>query len=401
MIYLDNASTTQVDNRVIDAMMPFLTESYGNAGTLYELGRKSADAIMQARKHVADLVHAEPSQIIFTSGGSEANNMVFSGLRDYLLANNKTHIVTTKIEHDSILHIVEKMCNTQYVDEKTNIKDGFDATYIFPIFNSCVCPEDIEDAITGNAGTGLVSVMHTNNETGIVNNVAAIGAICKKHNVLFHTDCVQAAGCSELNVDEIGCDFLSISSHKIHGVKGVGALYVRDKALLSPLIYGGRSQEYGLRGGTENTAGIVAFGEACRIAKENFLNDVDYITSLRKMLYDGIKDEMSSKGLGDIFHVNGNINFDEHGKTFNARFDGVDAETLLMLLDTRGICVSAGSACTSHEAKPSHVLLALGIDEEDIRNSIRFSVSRMNTNKEIIQASKIIADCVSMLRGKH
>lgn len=399
MIYLDNASTTQVDNRVIDAMMPFLTESYGNAGTLYELGRKSADAIMEARKYVADLIHAEPSQIIFTSGGSEANNMVFAGLRDYLLANNKTHIVTTKIEHDSILHMVEKMCNTQYVDGKTNIKDGFDATYISPVFNSCICPEDVENAITSS--TGIVSIMHTNNETGIVNNVAAIGKICKKHNVLFHTDCVQAAGCSELDVDEIGCDFLSISSHKIHGVKGVGALFVKDKSILSPLIYGGHSQEYGLRGGTENVAGIVAFGEACRILKEDFSRDVEYITALRKMLYDGIKEDLSSKGLNDIFHVNGNINLDEHGKTFNARFDGVDAETLLMLLDARGVCVSAGSACTSHEAKPSHVLLALGIDEEDIRNSIRFSVSRMNTNIEIIQASKIIADCVSILRGKH
>lgn len=389
MIYLDNASTTKMDDRVLDAMMPYLTESYGNAGTLYELGRRSADAVAVARKQVADMIGASPEQIIFTSGGSEANNFVFAGLSDYLLSVGKTRIVTSQIEHDSVLKAASKMC----------IKDRFDVSFVAPSPNGRVENNDTLRSLVSDKHTGLVSIMHTNNETGISNPVGAIGEICREHGVLFHTDCVQAAGCADLNVDALRCDFLSLSSHKIHGAKGVGALYARDKSLLSPIISGGHEQEFGLRGGTENVAGIVGFGKACEIIRQHRVRAADYIGWLRQELYNLIKAKLERRGLGAILHLNGDVNLTtDDGKTMSVRFDGVDAETLLLMLDAYGVCVSAGSACRSHEQEPSHVLLAMGISPEDARNSIRLSVSRMNTIEEIERAAEIIADCVATLR---
>lgn len=396
MIYLDNASTTRIDPRVLDAMMPYLTDEYGNAGTLYGLGRKSAEAIAKARQQVADLIGAKPEQMIFTSGGSEANNMVFSGVKDYLLSVGKTHIVTTAIEHDSVLNAVKNLCKTQDIVGDLCIKPEFDVEYVSPCNNGCVLYQSVIDCI--DATTGLVSVMHTNNETGLKNQrIEDIGRICREKGVLFHTDCVQAAGCYELNVDEMCCDFMSLSSHKIHGAKGVGALYVRDKSVLSPIIFGGNSQEFGLRGGTENAAGIVGFGAACEILRLNQKKDIKYIAELLHLLYDSIQKHLAGYGFEHICHVNGGTGASEHSKAINMRFDNVDGETLLLMLDARGVCVSAGSACRSHESEPSHVLLAMGIGAEDARNSIRFSLSRMNSKEEIQEAAKIIADCVCTL----
>lgn len=396
MIYLDNASTTRIDTRVLETMMPYLTDEYGNAGTLYGLGRKSAEAIAKARQQVADLIGAKPEQIIFTSGGSEANNMVFAGVKDYLVSVGKTHIVTTAIEHDSVLNAVENICKTQDIVGNLCIKPRFDVQYVSPQKNDCIPYQAVVDSI--GAKTGLVSVMHTNNETGLKNlGIEDIGKACRERGVLFHTDCVQAAGCCELNVDEICCDFMSLSSHKIHGAKGIGALYVRDKSILSPIIFGGNSQEFGLRGGTENVAGIVGFGAACEILRLNPKKDIKYIAELLQLLYDSIQKHLMEYGLLQIAHVNGGDSVDLHSKTINMRFDNVDGETLLLMLDARGICVSAGSACRSHESEPSHVLLAMGIDSEDARNSIRFSLSRMNTREEVEEAAKIIAECVSAL----
>lgn len=395
MIYLDNASTTRIDPRVLEAMMPYLTDEYGNAGTLYGLGRKSAEAITKARQQVADLIGASPEQIIFTSGGSEANNMVFAGVKDYLISTGKTHIVTTQIEHDSVLNAVKNLCKTQYVVGDSCIKPVFDVKYVQPYQMVVDCIDEITDM---GARTGLVSVMHTNNETGLKTPwIEKLGKACRERGVLFHTDCVQAVGCSELNVNEIGCDFMSLSSHKIHGAKGVGALYVRDKSVVSPIIFGGSSQEFGLRGGTENVAGIVGFGAACEILRLNQKKDIKYIAELLQLLYDSIQKHLTEHGLERISHINGGDDLSCHGKAINMRFDNVDGETLLLMLDARGVCVSAGSACRSHESEPSHVLLAMGIDPEDARNSIRFSLSRMNTKDEVEQAAKIIADCVCML----
>lgn len=398
MIYLDNAATTKIDPRVLEAMMPYLTDAYGNAGTLYGLGRKSAEAIAKARQQVADLIGAKPEQIIFTSGGTEANNMVFAGVKDYLMSIGKTHIVTTEIEHDSVLNAVKNLCKAQYVVDDSCIKPVFDATYVHPGENSSIYYEDVKAAIENESRTGIVSVMHTNNETGLENyRIDYIAELCRQREIFFHTDCVQAAGCSELNVDDIGCDFMSLSSHKIHGAKGVGALYVRDKSVMSPIIFGGSSQEFGMRGGTENVAGIVGFGAACEILRLNQKRDIKYIAELMQLLYDSIQKHLTEHGLEKICHVNGGDDVGSHGKTINMRFDNVDGETLLLMLDAKGVYVSAGSACRSHESEPSHVLLAMGIDPEDARNSIRFSLSRMNTREEVQDAAKIISDCVCML----
>lgn len=405
MIYFDNASTTKIDPRVLEAMMPYLTESYGNAGTLYKIGRDAAIAISEARKQVADLVGAKPEQIVFTSGGSEANNMVFAGLKAHLLSAGRTHIVTTAIEHDSILNTVKEMCKSQYIVDGKCTKPLFDATYIPPMDNWGVHPDVVIDCVDEllaiGKDVGIVSVMHTNNETGLENiGLSRIAQECHAMGVLFHTDCVQAVGCSHLDVEEIGCDFMSLSSHKIHGGKGVGALYIRDKSIMSPLIFGGTSQEFGLRGGTENVASIVGFGKACEILQLQQNKDRQYIIELLNMLYDNIKQHLSECGLEHILHINGGDNLSLHGKTVNLRFDNVDGETLLLLLDAKGMCASAGSACRSHESEPSHVLTAMGISKEDARNSVRFSLSRMNTVDEILSAAKIIAECVEMLYQK-
>lgn len=388
MIYLDNAATTKMDERVLEEMLPYLTTEYGNAGTLYEFGRSANSAVQRARNQVALFLHASREQVIFTSGGSEANNLVFGGLKDCLKRIGKTHILVSAVEHDSVLRAAEAL-----------IKDGFDVEYI-PVSRECkVYPEAVESAIRDD--TGLVSVMYVNNETGSVNPVEAIGEICARHNVLFHADCVQAAGCQPIDVTKIGCDFASISSHKIHGGKGVGALYVQDKSLLTPIIYGGSTQEFGLRAGTENVPGIVGFGRACEILmlcdKYNVTDDIEYISSLRRELFQLIQQGLASRGLPDILHINGDSDLSKNGKILNLRFDNIDAETLLLLLDIHGVCVSAGSACNSHEQMPSHVLLAMGISEEDARNSVRLSLSRMNTEDEIKEAAKIIVDCVILL----
>lgn len=384
MIYLDNASTTQVDPEVVEAMMPYLTEQYGNPGTIYSFGRDAKKAVEKARAQVATLIGAKPEQIIFTSGGTEANNMVFSSLVDKLKANNKTEIVSTAIEHDSVIKSIENMC----------IKLGFHSSFIRPNAQGVA---DINDIISEiNEKTGLVSVMYVNNEVGSENPVKEIGALCKSHGILFHTDCVQAAGGHEIDVQKIGCDFLSLSSHKIHGVKGIGALYARDKSLLSPVIHGGDKQEFGLRGGTENVPAIVGFGKACEIAT-NKQHETDVLTSsLKQIFYSSLIAELKKIGLEEVVHINGDLII-KHGKILNLRFDKVDSETLLLMLDAKNICISAGSACRSQESEPSRVLLAMGIEPEDARNSVRVSFSRMNTEEEIEEAAKAMADCVRIL----
>lgn len=395
MIYLDNASTTQIDPEVLDAMMPFLKDEYGNAGTLYSLGRRAAEAVAIARKSVADLIGASPEQIIFTSGGTESNNMVFKGTRDIMLMHGKNRIITTQIEHDSVLNAVRDMC-------KPDIKPAFYAEYIAPEQSGGISPEKVIEQIINHDNVGLVSVMHTNNETGIRNKgLKNIAMACNKEGAFFHTDCVQAVGSSDINVNDISCDFLSISSHKIHGCKGVGALYIKDKEYVSPMISGGRFQEYGLRGGTENVSGIVGFGKACDIMRRDFQKDKEHVKFLRKMLYDCLNRELSERDIDSVMHINGDIDLDDYGKTLNIRFDGIDSETLVLMLDANGVCVSAGSACQSHESNPSHVLIAIGISPDDARCSIRFSLSKMNTENEIKSAAKIVAECVASLHGTY
>lgn len=387
MIYLDNAATTQIHPEVLDVMMPYLTEFYGNAGSLYNLGRKSSESIEKARKQVADFIGCTPEHIVFTSGGTESNNMVFSGLRNYLIENDKTHIITSSVEHDSVINSVNALVKSAEKNKRDCIKPVFYSDFL-PVNNKCqVSTEFIKDLI--NENTGLVSVMYVNNETGAINPINEIGAICKENNVLFHTDCVQAAGMNTIDVEKINCDFLSISSHKIHGPKGVGALYVRDTNIIMPIINGGAMQEYGLRGGTENVAGIVGFGKACEIAYKNQIDAGDFIVELKNEFLQHLSNSKY------IFHLN---SYSQYSKVINLRVDDIDAQTLLLMLDNKDICVSAGSACRSHESEPSRVLLATGLTPEQARCSIRISFSTFNNIKDAKLASEAIIDCVKILK---
>lgn len=385
MIYLDNAATTQIDPRVLETMMPYLTAQYGNAGTLYKFGRAANEAVQDARTHVAKFVGGSPENVIFTSGGSEANNLVFHGVKEYLKRIGHTHILVSAVEHKSVLKAAESL-----------VKDGFCVEHIPVLPDGSVPVEAVKRAVRPD--TGLVSVMYVNNETGTVNPVCEIGSFCMKHRILFHTDCVQAAGCHPIDVTEIGCDFLSVSAHKIHGPKGVGALYVQDTSMLTPLICGGDRQEFGLRGGTENVAGIVGFGRACEISAGQLHADTVQISMLKQMFFTELSSALTELGMDASAHIHINgMSLLLPGKTLNLRIDGVDGETLILMLDSKEICISAASACTSHKAEPSHVLTAMGLTEEEARSSIRISFSRMNTEDEVVNAAHIMASCISVL----
>lgn len=384
MIYLDNAATTPIDRRVLESMMPYLTTQYGNAGTLYKFGRAANEAIQNARAQVSRFVGASNGSIIFTSGGSESNNLVFRGVKGCLKRIGRTHVLVSAVEHDSVLRAAESL-----------IKEGFDVGYIPVQGDGSVSLTALEGLLRPD--TGLVSVMYVNNETGAVNPVCDIGSLCMKHGVLFHTDCVQAAGCHAIDAVEIGCDFLSVSSHKIHGPKGVGALYVKDMTTITPLIYGGAEQEYGLRGGTENVAGIVGFGRACELSAAQLQEDKTYVSSLKQRFVTELTDALKERGMDGIIHINGG-SIMAPGKTVNLRIDGVDNESLILMLDNKEICISAGSACQSHESNPSHVLTAMGLTMEEARSSVRVSFSRMNTMEEIIEAAQTIAGFIGVLR---
>ena len=384
MIYLDNAATTPIDRRVLESMMPYLTTQYGNAGTLYKFGRAANEAIQNARAQVSRFVGASNGSIIFTSGGSESNNLVFRGVKEYLKRIGRTHVLVSTVEHDSVLRAAESL-----------IKEGFDVGYIPVQGDGSVSLTALEGLLRPD--TGLVSVMYVNNETGAVNPVCDIGSLCMKHGVLFHTDCVQAAGCHAIDAVEIGCDFLSVSSHKIHGPKGVGALYVKDMTTITPLIYGGAEQEYGLRGGTENVAGIVGFGRACELSAAQLQEDKTYVSSLKQRFVTELTDALKEQGMDGIIHINGG-SIMAPGKTVNLRIDGVDNESLILMLDNKEICISAGSACQSHESNPSHVLTAMGLTMEEARSSVRVSFSRLNTMEEIIEAAQTIAGFIGVLR---
>lgn len=384
MIYLDNAATTELDPAVLDAMMPYLKTEYGNAGSMYELGRKARNAVENAREQVARFLNANPEQIIFTSSGSEANNLAILGLRDHLLSIGKTEIITTPVEHMSVLNPINELC----------IKHGFHSLFLPTFSDKIARTVDLNDTI--NDKTGLVTTMYSNNETGLIAPVKKMGKVCSSKNVLFHTDCVQAAGCYDLDVKKLNCDSLSISAHKIHAPKGVGALYIKNKEIYSPIIFGGHGQEFGLRAGTENVANIVGFGYMCNLLGEVLKSHSEYLSCLKDKFCAELTNELSNIGLKDIIHFNSTTKTSA-GKTVNVRFDGVDGQTLLLLLDKSGVCVSSGSACSGSATTASHVLLAMGISEEDAANSIRVSFSASNNDDEVIEAAHIIINCVRSL----
>lgn len=383
MIYLDSAATTSVSPIVLQEMLPYLEGQYANPGTIYRFGRAANDAVEKARTRVAEFFGCDAEHVMFTSGGSEANTTVFRGLIEHLLQKGKKRILVSATEHDSVMKAALSMCES-----------GFTVEYIPVTGEGAVNLPVLEGMITED--TGLVSVMYVNNETGAVNPVEEIGALCMKRGVLFHTDCVQAAGAQNIDVGWIGCDFATISAHKIHGAKGCGALFVRDEALLTPLIYGGANQEYGMRGGTENVPAIVAMGKACQLCKENLHEDMIKITTIKQRFYMELLDRLKERGMEHLLHVNGALPVTP-GKILNLRFDGVDGETLVLMLDSKGICVSAGSACRSHSVEPSHVLTAMGLTKEEARSSVRVSFSKTNELEEVVSAASIFADLVAVL----
>lgn len=382
MVYLDSAATTRLDPEVLDEMMPYLKDEYGNAGSRHSLGNVASRAVQTARERVSELIHSRPEQIIFTSGGSEANSLAFGGVEDYLRENGKTHILVSAVEHDSVLRAAEAFT-----------KHGFDVEYIPVTPDGKVSVSFIERAIRDD--TGMVSVMGTNNETGVEFPIEDIGELCEKCGVLFHTDCVQALGNRKLDVQKIRCDLMSMSAHKIHGPKGVGALFVKDRGIMSPIIYGGSEQEFGLRGGTENVPGIVGFGKACDLASARIRKDSILISEMKQVFYTELVSALKESGIEDCLHING-APVVAPGKILNLRFDGIDAETLTLMLDYYGVAVSAGSACRSHESNPSHVLTAMGLTDNEARSSIRISFARDSFSgaNDVRRAAAQIAECV-------
>ena len=375
-VYADNAATTPVSQTVLNAMLPYYTEKYGNPSSLYAVGREAKKALEEARENVANHLGALPNEIFFTSGGSEADNWAIKGVAHELAKKGKKHIITSKFEHHAVLHTTEAL-----------EKEGFEVTYLEVYENGIVKPEDVEKAIRED--TALVTIMYANNEIGTIQPISEIGAICKKHGVLFHTDAVQAVGNVKINVKEENIDLLSLSGHKLHAPKGVGALYVRRGIRLPNLISGG-AQERGKRAGTENVAGIVALSVAMDEAYANLDERNARLIRMRDRLIEGASKIERSRLNGDaVKRLPGN---------FNMCFEGIEGESLLLKLDFAGICASSGSACPSGSLDPSHVLLAIGLPHEIAHGSLRISFSDQNTEEDVDYILEVLPGIVSYLR---
>lgn len=375
MIYLDNAATTRVSRAVLREMSRAFSELYANPASVHQAGLQARDLMQLARERCATAIGAHPEQIVFTSGGTESNNLTILGLASSLKKQGKTHLITTQVEHASVLAPMEFL--------ETH---GFSVTYLPVERDGSLSPETVERAIQEN--TGLVSVMAINNETGNQYPVEEIGRRCKDHGVLFHTDFVQGFGQLAVNLSCI--DFLSVSAHKFHGPKGVGFLYAKQKEVLSPLLLGG-GQEGGLRPGTENVPGIAGMGLAAELADEALQRNQKTFRDLSQHLLSRLH------RLGVPFQVNGDP-CHQSPKILNLRFPGVDAESLLLLLSNFGVMVSTGSACSAHEVAPSHVLKALGLSDAEARSSIRVSLCESTTKESLSQFASYLVSALSMLR---
>lgn len=364
-VYFDNAATTRPDERVLDSMMPFLQEHYGNASSVHALGRQTNVAVEEAREKIARILGAEVSEIIFTSGGTESNNAALKGV---LRASDKRHVISASVEHHAVLHPLEHAADA-----------GVRTTLLDPGPKGWISPEQVEQAL--ETGTALVSLMHVNNETGVINPIEEIAALCASRGVLFHTDWVQAAGKLTLDVREVPVDFLSVSAHKIHGPKGVGFLYVRGGSAWKPWMEGG-AQERGRRGGTLNVPGIVGLGEAFSIAHHEREANVAHVEKLSNRIQ-----QLMSRQLPGVARLNGDrsrvvphiLNY----SFVTGDGDCPDGEMLLLSLDIDGICVSNGSACTSGTVLPSHVLMGMGHSPKTALSSIRISLGKFNTDSDV------------------
>lgn len=375
-VYADNAATTQISEPVLNEMLPFLKENYGNASSLYRLGNTSKRAIEKARQQVATAINADPFEIIFTGCGSESDNWLKTILHS-LEKKGKKHMITSCVEHHALMHSAARL-----------EKEGFDVTYVGVDAEGFVNPQDIKNAIRPD--TGLVSIMFANNEIGTIQPIAEIGAICKEAGVYFHTDAVQAIGHVPVDVKAMNIDMLSLSAHKFHGPKGVGVFYCRRGIPLDSLIDGG-DQERGKRAGTENVAGIVGLGAAIELAVASMDETAERLSKMRNRLIDTILKEIPA------CHCNGSREKRLPGNA-NISFRGVEGEGLLLRLDMAGIAASSGSACASSSLDPSHVLLAIGLPHETAHGSVRFSFSDMNSEEDIDYILEKLPPIVKTLR---
>ncbi|WP_277249812.1 cysteine desulfurase family protein [Phascolarctobacterium succinatutens] len=375
-IYADNAATTKMSDVAVRAMLPYLQEIYANASSVHLLGQRSAAALFSARQQVAQVLNCAPKEVFFTSGGSEADNQALISAAALGKKQGKCHIVSTAMEHHAILHTLEAL-----------EAQGFTVTLLRPQADGIVTATQVAEAITDT--TCLISVMYANNETGAIQPIREIGALCRKRGVLFHTDAVQAAGHLTINVQRDNIDMLSLSAHKFHGPKGIGLLFAKSNIQLTGLIRGG-GQERGKRAGTENLPSIIGLATALKDAQEHMQQNTAYITGLRDALRNGL-DKIDGAGF------NGSREHCLPG-TVNYSFQGVNGETLLSLLSNEGICCSSGSACSAGSLEPSHVLLALGLSHETAKSALRFSLCEYNTMDEVQTIITKVTEAVNRLR---
>ena len=375
-IYADNAATTKMSDVALKAMLPYFQDIYANASSVHLLGQRSAAALFAARQQVAKVLNCAPKEIYFTSGGSEADNQALISAAALGKQQGKCHIVSTAMEHHAMLHTLEEL-----------EKQGFAVTLLRPEADGIVTAQQIAEAITDD--TCLVSIMYANNETGAIQPIREIGALCHERGLIFHTDAVQAAGHVDIDVQRDNIDLLSLSAHKFHGPKGIGLLYAQSKIQLTSLIRGG-GQERGKRAGTENLPGIAGLAAALTDAQENMPKNTEYITSLRDALRKGLDAIDGASFNGSREHcLPGTINYS---------FAGVNGEALLSLLSNEGICCSSGSACSAGSIEPSHVLLALGLSREMAQSALRFSLCEYNTMEEVETIVAKVTEAVSRLR---
>lgn len=376
LIYMDNAGTTKVDSGVLETMLPYFAEQYGNASSLHIIGQEAKETLENMRKTVADCINAEPNEIYFTSGGSESDNWALTSASIFAKMKGKKHIISSVFEHHAILHTLKKL-----------EKQGFEVTYLPVYDNGVVRVEDLKNAIRED--TFLVTVMFANNEIGTIQPIREIGEICREKNIIFHTDAVQAVGHLPIDVKAMNIDMLSMSGHKFHGPNGVGALYCRRKTPLFPLIEGG-TQEMNKRAGTENLSGIVGLATALKTAVDEMEKTTEKELYLRDKLIDSLSTIPHSILNGDrINRLPNNVNM---------CFEGVEGESLLLLLSDKGICASSGSACTSGSLDPSHVLLAIGRPHEVAHGSLRLTLSKFTTEDEVDKVIEEVPKIIDYLR---
>lgn len=376
-IYADNAATTKMSRTAIDAMLPYMETYYGNPSSLHSVGQKAAEALQSARERIAASLGCQPREITFTSGGSEADNQALLSAAKLGARKGKKHIISTAFEHHAILHSLKRL-----------EKEGFEVELLPVGETGTITAQQVRDAIRDD--TCLVTIMYANNEIGSILPIAEIGAVCKEKGVLFHTDAVQAAGHVHINVREQNIDMLSLSAHKFHGPKGIGVLYARQGVILTPLIEGG-AQERGKRAGTENIPAIMGMAAALEEACAHIDENAQKVSALRDKLIAGLSKIPHSALNGDpVNRLPGNVSF---------CFEGIEGESLLLLLDAKGICASSGSACTSGSLDPSHVLLAIGRPHEVAHGSLRLSLCEWNTEEEVDYMLRAIPEVVTYLRN--